>query len=92
MEAPSEILVYWQPGCTSCLRTKEFLTKHGVAFTSRNVLSDAGAMDAHLRAQRRRVIPQCAERIRGGRRVLGDEHVTDNRLPVGERRQDQRAV
>jgi arsenate reductase-like glutaredoxin family protein len=35
---PSEILVYWQPGCTSCLRTKEFLAKHGVAYVSRNVL------------------------------------------------------
>jgi glutaredoxin len=41
----SEILVYWQPGCTSCLRTKEFLTKNGVAFTSRNVLANDGAMD-----------------------------------------------
>ena len=27
-EAP--IKAYWQPGCTSCLRMKEFLTKHGV--------------------------------------------------------------
>jgi hypothetical protein len=23
--------VYWQPGCTGCLRMKEFLTKHGVS-------------------------------------------------------------
>jgi glutaredoxin len=41
----SDIRVYWQPGCTSCLRTKEFLTKRGVAFISRNVLADDGAMD-----------------------------------------------
>ena len=40
-----EIRVYWQPGCTSCLRTKEFLTRHGVAFVSRNILADAGALD-----------------------------------------------
>jgi glutaredoxin len=39
------ISVYWQPGCTSCLRTKEFLTKHGVAFVSRNVLADDSAFD-----------------------------------------------
>jgi glutaredoxin len=39
------ISVYWQPGCTSCLRTKEFLTKHGVAFVSRNVLADDTAFD-----------------------------------------------
>ena len=38
------ISVFWQPGCTSCLRTKEFLTKHGVAFVSRNVLADDTAM------------------------------------------------
>jgi glutaredoxin len=39
------ISVYWQTGCTSCLRTKEFLTKHGVAFRSRNVLEDDTALD-----------------------------------------------
>jgi len=30
----SVIKAYWQPGCTSCLRMKEFLTKHGVTFVS----------------------------------------------------------
>jgi glutaredoxin len=39
------ITVYWQPGCSSCLRTKEFLTKHRVAFVSRNILVDVGAVD-----------------------------------------------
>ena len=34
---------YWQPGCTSCLRMKEFLTKHGVPFVSVNVLEDKEA-------------------------------------------------
>jgi glutaredoxin len=38
------ISVYWQPGCTSCLRTKEFLTRHGVSFRSRNVLADESAL------------------------------------------------
>lgn len=37
-EAP--LKAYWQPGCTSCLRMKEFLTKHGVPFVSVNVLED----------------------------------------------------
>ena len=36
----SVIKAYWQPGCTSCLRMKEFLTKHGVPFVSVNVLED----------------------------------------------------
>jgi len=39
----SVIKAYWQPGCTSCLRMKEFLTKHGVPFVSINVLEDKDA-------------------------------------------------
>lgn len=37
------VKAYWQPGCTSCLRMKEFLAKHGVAFVSVNVLEDREA-------------------------------------------------
>ncbi|MEM7742813.1 MAG: glutaredoxin domain-containing protein [Pseudomonadota bacterium] len=40
-----EIRVFWQPGCSSCLRTKEFLAEHGVPFRSVDVLNDAGGMD-----------------------------------------------
>ena len=40
----SIIKAYWQPGCTSCLRMKEFLTKHGVSFVSINVLEDQAAV------------------------------------------------
>ena len=32
--------VYWQPGCSSCLKTKEFLLDNGVPFESINVLED----------------------------------------------------
>ncbi len=32
--------VYWQPGCSSCLKTKEFLIDHGIVFQSVNVLED----------------------------------------------------
>ena len=39
----SVIKAYWQPGCTSCLRMKEFLTEHGVPFVSVNVLEDKDA-------------------------------------------------
>jgi glutaredoxin len=43
-EASSDVVkAYWQPGCTSCLRMKEFLTKHGVPFVSVNVLQDKAA-------------------------------------------------
>lgn len=42
--APDDaIRVYWMTGCSSCLRTKEFLQKHGVPFLSRNVLEDEAA-------------------------------------------------
>ncbi len=44
-EEASVIKAYWQPGCTSCLRMKEFLTKHGVAFVSVNVLEDQDAFE-----------------------------------------------
>jgi hypothetical protein len=32
--------VYWQPGCSSCLRAKAFLAEHGIPFVSMNVLAD----------------------------------------------------
>lgn len=39
------IRVYWMTGCSSCLRTKEFLQKRGIPFLSRNVLEDQSAYD-----------------------------------------------
>ena len=50
-----EVYVYWQTGCTSCLRTKEFLTEHGIAFVSRNVLKDETAIDELARFGLRQV-------------------------------------
>ncbi len=38
VQAP--LKVYWQPGCSSCLKTKEFLLANGVEFESINVLED----------------------------------------------------
>jgi glutaredoxin len=38
--------VYWQPGCTSCLKTKEFLRTRGIEFESINVREDPGARAA----------------------------------------------
>ncbi|MFZ4806874.1 MAG: DinB family protein [Hyphomicrobiaceae bacterium] len=53
--ADNALRVYWQPGCTSCLRTKEFLTRRGVPFLSRNVLADEGAFDELARFGLRQV-------------------------------------
>jgi len=50
------VKAYWQPGCTSCLRMKEFMTKHGVPFVSVNVLEDKDAF-AELAALGVRSVP-----------------------------------
>jgi len=47
---------YWQPGCTSCLRMKEFLVEHGVPFVSANVIEDPVARE-ELRALGVRSVP-----------------------------------
>jgi hypothetical protein len=52
----SVIKAYWQPGCTSCLRMKEFLTRHGVPFVSVNVLADEDGF-AELEALGVRSVP-----------------------------------
>ena len=40
--------VYWQPGCSSCLKTKEFLIENGIEFQSVNVLEDQTALTSSL--------------------------------------------
>jgi glutaredoxin/uncharacterized damage-inducible protein DinB len=64
--ASERVRVFWQPGCTSCLRTKEFLTRHGVDYESINVHGNDQAM-AELRKLGARSVPIVA---RGGRFVF----------------------
>ena len=45
MVASERIRVYWQPGCSSCLRTKEFLTARGVDYESINVHGNPAGME-----------------------------------------------
>lgn len=59
MEAPARIKVFWQPGCSSCLRTKEFLTKQGIEFESINVHNNPAGM-AELEALGARSVPVVA--------------------------------
>lgn len=47
--------VYWVPGCTGCLRMKEFLTKHGVEYVSINALADKEAFNDLARIGVKRV-------------------------------------
>src|SRR6185503_14074474 len=53
------VRVFWQPGCTSCLRTKEFLTKNGVDYESINVHGNAAGME-ELRKLGARSVPVVA--------------------------------
>ena len=70
--------VYWQPGCTSCLRTKEFLAAHGVPFESINVLQSPTAM-AELQAMGLRSVPVLAQ----GRRFTQAQDIDDVARFVG---------
>ena len=60
------VRVFWQPGCTSCLRTKEFLARNGVEFESINVHGNEAAME-ELRKLGARSVPIVA---RGGQFVF----------------------
>ena len=50
------VRVFWQPGCTSCLRTKEFLTRNGVDYESINVHGNPAGME-ELRKLGARSVP-----------------------------------
>lgn len=56
MPAPARIKLYWKPGCSSCLRTKEFLTKQQIAFESVNAENNPQAL-AQLQALGARGLP-----------------------------------
>src|SRR5262245_2199029 len=56
MGASDRVRVFWQPGCTSCLRTKEFLTKAGVDYESINVHGNETGME-ELRKLGARSVP-----------------------------------
>lgn len=61
--------VYWQPGCTSCLRARELLRAHGIAFESINVRERPEALAA-LAARGLRTVPIVAH---GERFVLAQD-------------------
>jgi glutaredoxin len=61
--------VYWRPGCSSCVRVKEFLSGLGVGYESINVSARPEAMD-ELRALGVRTVPVVA---RGSDYVFAQE-------------------
>jgi glutaredoxin len=56
LASADRVRVFWQPGCTSCLRTKEFLTRNGVDYESINVHGNEAGMEA-LRKLGARSVP-----------------------------------
>src|SRR5438128_12673074 len=65
----NDLRVYWRPGCSSCVKVKEFLTNLGVEYESINVSAVAEAMD-ELRALGVRTVPVVA---RGKEYVFAQE-------------------
>lgn len=54
--SPARIKVFWQPGCTSCLRTKEFLASEGIEFESHDVHNNPASL-VQLRELGARSVP-----------------------------------
>lgn len=55
-QSKQPLKVYWQPGCSSCLKTKEFLIANGMDFESVNVLEDENGF-RELEALGLRMVP-----------------------------------
>ena len=54
------VKVYWQPGCSSCLKCKEFLLENGIPFISVNVIADPKGFE-ELAALGVRLVPIVAK-------------------------------
>ncbi|TMH45927.1 MAG: glutaredoxin family protein, partial [Betaproteobacteria bacterium] len=81
----NELRVYWRPGCSSCVKVKEFLTNLGVDYESINVSARPEAME-ELRALGVRTVPVVA---RGSDYVFAQE-LADVSAFVGRRVDFQR--
>ena len=91
MDMTHEVSVYWQPGCTSCLRAKEYLTRHNIPFRSRNVLTDDSAYAelAHFGLRRVPIVTKGEAWVDGQSlkdiaRLVGIAHKETRQLPPVE--------
>ncbi|MCO5063490.1 MAG: hypothetical protein M9924_03645 [Rhizobiaceae bacterium] len=83
--ARPEISVYWRPGCSSCLKVKEFVEETGLPFESVNVVSTAGAME-EITAGGLRSIPA----VRKGNRFVYAQSLEDVAALLGVTRNHTR--
>src|ERR687887_150313 len=81
----NELRVYWRPGCSSCVKVKEFLANLGVDYESINVSARPEAME-ELRALGVRTVPVVA---RGAEYVFAQE-LADVSAFIGRRVDFQR--
>jgi len=75
---PDPYRVFWQPGCSSCLKAKEFLAQHGVAFESVNVLADHDGLSA-LQALGAKSVPVVSQ----GQRFVFAQNLRDVAAFIG---------
>ena len=81
----NELRVYWRPGCSSCVKVKEFLTHLGVEYESINVSARPEAMD-ELRELGVRTVPVVAR----GREYVFAQELADVSQFVGRKVDFQR--
>src|SRR5256885_13748913 len=77
----SQVLrVYWRPGCSSCVRVKEFLSKLGVDYESINVSATPEAME-ELRELGVRTVPV----VRRGKEYVFAQELADVSTFIGRK-------
>jgi len=83
--ATKPVKLFWQPGCTSCLRTKEFLTRRGVVFESINVHGNEAGWE-----ELRRLGPRTVPVVSRGDRFVFAQVLDDVAKFLGLELQQQR--
>jgi glutaredoxin len=53
----ASVTLYVVPGCPLCARARDWLERHGIAYSERDVASDFGALRAMHRLTRQRFVP-----------------------------------
>ena len=83
--ATPRVRLFWQPGCSSCVKVKEFLSNNEVDFQSVNILEDQDAK-RELIALRNRSVPVLLQ----GDRAIYAQSLDDVAKFVGKTRQVER--
>ena len=74
-----QIELYWQPGCSGCLRAKEFLRSRGIDYVSINVIDEPERMDAAVARFGLKTLPLGIK----GDRCVAAQNLTDLASLIG---------